>query len=138
MPDKDAPGQAKARFDDIHDSRDPRAYFRTLGALDYEIPQLAQPAVQSVMTALPDRAGQAPAPLRVLDVCCSYGVNAALLRTDVTLAELFDRYSSEALAKLTPTEVAEQDAHFFPAAGQRRCGWLAWTSRRTPSTTPAG
>lgn len=124
MPEEDAPGQAKACFDDIYDSPDPRAYFRTLGALDYEIPQFAQPAVKSVMATLRDDAGHSPAPLRVLDVCCSYGVNAALLRTDVTLAQMYDRYSSEVLATLTPTEVAEQDAPFF--AGRRTAtAWVA-------------
>lgn len=124
MPEEDAPGQTKACFDDIYDSPDPRAYFRTLGALDYEIPQLAQPAVTSVMATLRDEAGRSPAPLRVLDVCCSYGVNAALLRTDVTLAQMYDRYSSEVLATLTPTEVAEQDARLF--AGRRTAtAWVA-------------
>lgn len=124
MPEHDAPGQAKAGFDDIYDNPDPRAYFRTLGALDYEIPQLAQPAVQSVMSTLRDGAGQASAPLRVLDVCCSYGVNAALLRTDVTLAQLYDRYSSAAVAGLTPTEMAEHDRAFY--AGRRTAPtWVA-------------
>jgi SAM-dependent methyltransferase len=126
MQEADAPGRAKARFDDIYDSPDPRAYFRTLGTLDYEIPQLAQPAVQAVISSLRREAGQATTtPLRVLDVCCSYGINAALLRTDVTLDQLYDRYSSPAVAELTPTELAEQDRTFF-------------ADRRTASTWVAG
>jgi hypothetical protein len=34
----------------------------------------------------------------VLDVCCAYGINAALLRADVTLAQLYERYAGVGFA----------------------------------------
>jgi hypothetical protein len=37
-------------------------------------------------------------PATVLDICCSYGINAALLNHHVTLEELYDRYTSPKLS----------------------------------------
>lgn len=102
----------KADFNHMYDRPDPREYFRTLGGLDYEIPQLAQPVFDQLLAA---RAAEAPQqePVRVLDVCCSYGINAALLRCDVTLDDLFDRYTSPALDDVSSADLADSDADFY-------------------------
>ncbi|MFF8609856.1 hypothetical protein ACF06X_28460 [Streptomyces sp. NPDC015346] len=97
----------KARFDDIYDQPDPRAYFRRLAPLEYEIPQQAQAAFRR---AAAEREGGT-----VLDLCCSYGINAALLNHDVTLAELYARYTDPAVSELTPAELAVRDKEFFAA-----------------------
>src|SRR5680860_1467520 len=71
-------GDGKADFEHIYNRPDPRDYFRTLGKLDYEIPQRAQPVFQALLTALRSRReGAGAAPLRVLDLCCSYGVESS-------------------------------------------------------------
>ncbi|MFJ6384080.1 hypothetical protein ACIQI7_29255 [Kitasatospora sp. NPDC092039] len=49
----------------------------------------------------------------VLDVCCSYGINAALLNHRVTLEELYDRYTSPRIVRLTTAELIESDRKFF-------------------------
>jgi hypothetical protein len=104
----------KADFNHIYDRPDPRDFFRTLGELDYEIPQRAQPIFQALLTALRSgRQSVGAAPLRVLDLCCSYGVNAALMRCDVRLDELFAHYSSPALADLSPAELSRHDEAYY-------------------------
>jgi len=112
---QDEPGHAKADLSHIYDCPDPRAYFDTLGELDYDIPQRAQPVVQALLKARsrPDTAE----PTRVLDVCCSYGINAALLRCEVTLAQMYERYASTP-AEVTSAQLAESDAEFY--AGRLR------------------
>lgn len=105
---------SKADFSHIYDRPDPRDYFRTLSRLDYEIPQRARPVFETIFTAM--RAGGDAAggePLRALDLCCSYGVNAALLRCNLDLDDLFDRYSSPELADLAPEEVCTADKDFY-------------------------
>jgi hypothetical protein len=97
----------KADFDDIYDRPDPRAYYEGLGAYDYEIPQHGKAVFQQVLDALP-----ADSPT-VVDLCCSYGVNAALLKYDVELTDLYDHYGSEDVAKLSSSELAEYDREFF-------------------------
>jgi carnitine O-acetyltransferase len=89
--DFDATG--KVSLGHVYDQPDPRAYFSTLHALDYRLPQLAKPYFSKIIDecqeSRPDR------PLRVLDVGCSYGVNAALLKFDVAMEDLYERYAGE-------------------------------------------
>jgi carnitine O-acetyltransferase len=78
----------KAAFADIYSQPDPRGYFGTLRKLDYRIPQLAKPHFEGLIDQLRDGA----ATVSVLDIGCSYGINAALLRCDASMDELYDRY----------------------------------------------
>ena len=83
-------GKDKESFDHIYNRPDPREYFRVLGSLDYEIPQVANPVFTTVLAAR-DRRAQLTHDEdsgSVLDVCCSYGVNAALLRCDLNLDDI--------------------------------------------------
>jgi SAM-dependent methyltransferase len=82
----------KVSFDHIYVADDPRPYFRTLRQFDYTIPDLARDHFARLVAAY--RRARGVAVPTVLDVGCSYGVNAALLRCDVTLAELYDRYGT--------------------------------------------
>ncbi|MVU83757.1 class I SAM-dependent methyltransferase [Nocardia sp. ET3-3] len=82
----------KASFDDIYDRADPREYYARMAELDYQIPELAKPHFQRVLAEYRTATGIA-APT-VLDIGCSYGVNAALLRLDAGMAELAEHYRS--------------------------------------------
>lgn len=79
----------KASFDDIYDRPDPSAYCRRMAELDYCIPELAKPVFTDLFAEYEAVTGNAPT---VLDLGCSYGVNAALLRFGTTVAELADHY----------------------------------------------
>ncbi|WP_419994313.1 class I SAM-dependent methyltransferase [Streptomyces boninensis] len=80
---------AKASFDHIYTQPDPRTYFRVLRTLDYCIPQLAKPYFAKLI----QERSRGGTPVRVLDIGCSYGINAALLKCDSTMDELYDRYA---------------------------------------------
>lgn len=97
----------KTDFGSIYDRPDPRAYFSELGAYDYEIPQHGKTVFQQVLDALP-----ADEPT-VVDLCCSYGINAALLKHDVDLADLYDHYGSDDVADLSSEELAVLDRRFY-------------------------
>ncbi|MEV5650789.1 class I SAM-dependent methyltransferase [Nocardia sp. NPDC052254] len=79
----------KASFDDIYDRPDPSAYCRRMAELDYRIPELARPAFAELIDEYEATTGIVPT---VLDLGCSYGVNAAVLRFGTTVAELADHY----------------------------------------------
>ncbi|MFF5973975.1 hypothetical protein ACFY7C_20840 [Streptomyces sp. NPDC012769] len=105
----------KTRFDDIYDQADPRAYFAQLAPLEYVIPHHAQAVFRRTAAeraALADGGAGRPA---VLDVCCSYGINAALLNHDVTLAELYTRYTSRRAGAMSTDELAAWDREFYAA-----------------------
>jgi hypothetical protein len=105
---------AKTSFDGIYDQADPRSYYRRLGAYDYSVPHYGQQVFRQVLDALPvDQP-------RLVDVCCSYGINAALLKHDVELHDLYDRYRSDEVADLSADELADLDRDFY--ASVRREG----------------
>ncbi|EFC85676.1 class I SAM-dependent methyltransferase [Parafrankia sp. EUN1f] len=98
----------KVSLEHIYTQPDPRAYFRTLRVLDYHIPQLAKPYFSKVADECREtRPGR---PLRVLDVGCSYGINAALLKLDVSMDELYDRYDGTDVGRSRAELVARDRA----------------------------
>lgn len=101
--DFDATG--KVSLDHVYNQPDPRAYFRTLRTLDYQLPQLAKPYFSKVIDEC--RESRPERPLRVLDVGCSYGVNAALLKFDLAMEELYDRYAPDSGLTVDPRGRAE-------------------------------
>ena len=80
----------KVSLDHIYTASDPRTYFQVLRPLGYCVPQLAKPYFDKVLKEYRETE-QVPVP-RVLDIGCSYGINAALLKHDITMDELYDRY----------------------------------------------
>lgn len=105
----------KASFDDVYDQPDPRPYYRTLREIGYVLPGLAQPVFGALLAER--RAQRESDDLVVADICCSYGVNAALMNHDVDLDDLFEHYSDPRLDGCTRAEVLEADAQFY---GDRR------------------
>jgi len=80
----------KVSLDHIYTAPDPRTYFQVLRPLGYCVPQLAKPWFDKLVKQYRETE-QVAAP-RVLDIGCSYGINAALLKYDVTMDELYARY----------------------------------------------
>jgi carnitine O-acetyltransferase len=108
----------KVSLDHIYVQPDPRAYFSTLRELDYAIPQLAKPYFAKLLQEYRDATGvRNPT---VLDIGCSYGINAALLRCDATMDELYERYSGPGSAELGIGELLERDREMVRSrAGSR-------------------
>ncbi len=80
----------KVSLDHIYTQPDPRTYFGSLRGLDYRIPELAKPYFARLIAEL-----GADSPARgvtVVDIGCGYGVNAALLRCDCTMDDLYEHY----------------------------------------------
>lgn len=104
----------KANFDDIYDREDPRQYFNTLGSMGYAAPWHGY----RLFSALRERM-RSEGRFTVVDVCCSYGINGALLKYDVTLEGLYTRYGSDEVAQMTSEELAESDHKFYGARERR-------------------
>lgn len=100
----------KACFDAIYTQDDPRDYYRVLYGLDYIIPDLARGIFRNVANAVAARRRR---PIKVLDLGCSYGCNAILLRTPLDLARLAQRYADLGACRLTAKELAQLDRHYF-------------------------
>lgn len=100
-------------FDHVYDQPDPRGYFQALGPLGYQTPHHAHQVFRRLVSALtPSDAGRR---VTVLDICCSYGINAALLNHDLTLADLHVRYTSSDATTLSVEELVGADRVFYAA-----------------------
>jgi SAM-dependent methyltransferase len=110
----------KANFDQIYTREDPREYFRVLHGLDYIIPALARPIFRRICDTLTELRGR---PINVLDVGCSYGINAALLRSPVSMDRLARRYADLQACGVSPSEVMALDRRYFGS-------WPRMTSAR--------
>jgi SAM-dependent methyltransferase len=111
---------SKANFDEIYKQEDPRAYFSVLGALDYMIPDVAEPLIRQLVAARARQTNRQPV---VLDIGCSYGINAALHRFPVSFGTLRNRYANHDMAMVEPVELARLDKSFYaswPEVGQAR------------------
>ncbi|MGD9543299.1 MAG: class I SAM-dependent methyltransferase [Methylocystis sp.] len=90
---------------------DPRSYYSVLGGLDYMIPDVAEPVIRQVLAAKAS-VGDKPT---VLDIGCSYGINAAVHRFPLSFDTLRRRYARRELVELSSDDLLRLDAHFFAA-----------------------
>jgi SAM-dependent methyltransferase len=107
----------KVSLDHIYTQPDPRAYFSTLRQLDYCIPQLAKPHfAQLIQEYQASRRIRHP---NVLDIGCSYGINAALLKFDATMDELYERYCGPGAESQTRRALLARDRDLAHSRGRR-------------------
>lgn len=102
--------QNKAVFDDIYAKSDPRSYFSILGALDYMIPDVAEPLIRQLVTAREQHHNEKNV---ILDIGCSYGINAAIHRFPVSFASLRQRYARREMMALDADEMIRMDRKFY-------------------------
>lgn len=101
---------SKANFDDIYVMDDPRGYFSVLGSLDYMIPDVAEPVVRQLLAARAQQLGRAPL---VLDIGCSYGINAAVHRFPVNFGMLRRRYARREMMTVSSGQLARLDRNYY-------------------------
>ena len=103
--------EAKHRMDHIYDHCDPRLYCSTLENLNYSIPDNAKPICQALIDELRKRRDRDT--VHVVDLGCSYGVNAALLKYDLSMEDLYARWGMDHRAEDSCEEIIQSDQEFF-------------------------
>ena len=111
LTDFDLDDNGKIDLTEIYDRPDPRDYYQTLTNLDYRIPAEGAPIFRQVIEV--ERSVRKRRSLKLLDVGCSYGVNAAILKHDRTLPDLFRAYSASATGALSRRELLARDRASF-------------------------
>ncbi|GLK82905.1 methyltransferase type 12 [Ancylobacter defluvii] len=82
---------AKHDFSPTYDQPWPHAYYKAHLALDYMICDRTRPVFENIIARL--RRQRPHRPLKIVDIGASYGLNAALLRTPLTLDDLYAAYT---------------------------------------------
>jgi SAM-dependent methyltransferase len=122
MPDEQASRSldktGKIVLNDIYDASDPSSYYLTLGRLDYVIPEAARAVFSSLIDAL--RAARKLERVKIADIGCSYGVNAAILKYDISFSELTARYAAKRAEGLAGAELLRDDRALFDSLHEMR------------------
>lgn len=101
----------KVVLDHIYNKPDPRLYYSTLNTLDYSIPGEAAPVFRRVIAA---RRAEAEDPaIGIVDLGCSYGVNAAILKHGLDMGDLYDRYTGDKAAQMPREKLIAHDRDFY-------------------------
>ncbi|MDX1089669.1 hypothetical protein GOL89_21340 [Sinorhizobium medicae] len=82
--------RVKHDFSAVYNQKWPRAYFDAHLSLDYMIPDRAKPVFERILAEY--RRVRNKTNLKIIDIGCSYGINAALLRTNLNLDDLYAAY----------------------------------------------
>ncbi len=101
----------KIDLGEIYNQPDPRSYYQSLVRLNYRIPAAAAPLFRRVISAL--RNTREDRSVTALDVGCSYGVNAAILKHGYDLVELFRLYGVRETADLSRNALLARDRALF-------------------------
>lgn len=99
---------AKTNFDSIYAEPDPRAYYETLGEFGYEIPAHSATLFGQVAGLVGN--GR---PAKVIDLCCSYGVNSAMLKYEVDFDEVMAHYTAPVSQALSREELITRDREWL-------------------------
>lgn len=101
----------KVVLDQIYNKSTPVSYYSTLVNLEYCIPQVAKPVFQAIIDQYRRQHGRRR--LRIIDVGCSYGVNAALLKHGKDMPALYSHYAGRQAARLDRSGLLRWDAGFY-------------------------
>lgn len=102
----------------IYTRPDPRAYFGTLRGLGYTIPELAKPHFLRLIDEWREaHPGTSPT---VLDIGCSYGVNAALVKHGFSMRELYDRYGGADSHRHTRAALLSRDRELVRSRSEKK------------------
>ena len=114
--------QHAALFTRVYDLDDPSPYFSTLRPTGYRMPVALAGALEAIHAPLCAARGAGHS-LRLLDFACGYGAIGALLRHDVSMAEIYARYGERQWQPDDGRRYWEADAAFFAARRAERAAF---------------
>ena len=101
----------KVILDEVYKRKTPSSYYRAIERLDYSLPQLANPVFMKTLECLAQVSNKSK--LKVVDLGCSYGINATLLKWDFHLNEIFSHYKNGSAEHVQRNEYVRRDQEFF-------------------------
>lgn len=104
----------KIVLDDVYNQPTPVPYFTQLSKLGYCLPERAKPHFEKVIAAR--RAESGKAPVKIVDVGCSYGVNAALIKYGQSMMGLTSHYREAVTQRLGRAALIAADKEFYADA----------------------
>jgi len=102
--------EIKADFSNVYNLDDPREYFRSLSTNDYIIPHIARDIFLQLIDCRDELHSKT---LNIIDLGCSYGVNAALLKRHLNWDMLVARQTLPGMMRLPSVALQRLDRLFL-------------------------
>lgn len=102
--------EIKADFSNVYNLDDPREYFRSLSINDYIIPHIARDVFLQLIECHEENRHKT---LNIIDLGCSYGVNAALLKRHLNWDMLVARQTLPGMMRLPSAALQRLDRLFL-------------------------
>ena len=103
--------QKKLDLNDVYNLRDPESYYQSMAQYEYDLPEGAKPYFQKVINAY--RQDKSVNSLKILDIGCSYGINAAILKFHKSMRELYQYYTNPLRLQLAELSRRHRDYNWF-------------------------
>jgi hypothetical protein len=82
----------KLNLNQVYNLRDPEPYYQAINQYEYDLPERAKPYFQKIINTY--RQYESLHSLKILDIGCSYGINAALLKFNKSITEIYQHYTN--------------------------------------------
>ncbi len=109
----DEVNRKKQNFDSVYNEASPAQYFLAMRELAYEIPESSKATTDAIIMHLLNSCDCDH--LNILDIGCSYGVNASVIKCGVPLQTLFNRYDD----KEDRSDQIRRDQEFYSSIPRR-------------------
>jgi SAM-dependent methyltransferase len=104
--------QKKLNLSHIYNLRNPEPYYQFITQYKYDLPERAKSYFLKVINTY--RHYESLRDLKILDIGCSYGINAALLKFKKSIPEIYQHYTDDSL-DIKPAELSRRhlDSKWF-------------------------
>ncbi len=82
----------KLDLNEVYDLKDPTPYYQSIIQYEYDLPERAKSYFKKIINTY--RNYESVNSVKILDIGCSYGINAALLKFDKSITELYQHYTN--------------------------------------------
>ncbi|MEB3177930.1 MAG: hypothetical protein VKL59_02650 [Nostocaceae cyanobacterium] len=82
----------KLNLNQVYNLREPEPYYQSINQYEYDLPERAKPYFQKIINTY--RHYESLGSLKILDIGCSYGINAAILKFNKSIAEIYQHYTN--------------------------------------------
>ena len=101
----------KVVLDHIYNQETPLHFYNALSEFDYNIPEQALPIFEKLISFLKTTRNKDK--IKLIDLGSSYGVNGILLKSSISLDELFNHYKNPKLRTFTADDLLKYDKNWY-------------------------
>ena len=94
----------KLNLNEVYNLKNPEPYYQSINQYEYDLPERAKPYFEKIINTY--RNYESVRFLKILDIGCSYGINAAILKFNKSITEIYQHYTNS--SRLQQSELSRR------------------------------